>query len=148
MKINLKYVFIVIISLVLYSCSSSSTTTTQSVKNTKWMLESIYGERIDTMYLTPNNAISLNLLDSNQMNGKAPCNSYFSGYQVSGQTISFGAIGATRMACDNLDMEQKYFEFLGGVTRYSLSNNSSGNRLTLYSTVDGVSTTATFARIY
>lgn len=141
MRTNLKYVFIIVISVVLYSCSSSSTTETlNSVKNTKWMLESMNGERIDTMYLTSGNAISLNFADSSKMNGKAPCNSYFSAYTVTGQNISFGAIGATRMACDNLDMEQRYFAFLGGVTRYSLSSN----RLTLYSTVDGVSSTATF----
>lgn len=141
MKTNLKYVFIIVMSIVLYSCSSSSTTgTSNSIKNTKWMLESMNGERIDTMYLTSGNAISLNFADSSKMNGKAPCNSYFSAYTISGQNISFGAIGATRMACDNLDMEQRYFAFLGGVTRYSLSSNS----LTLYSTVDGVNTTATF----
>lgn len=138
-----------VISVVLYSCSSSGTTgTSNSIKNTKWMLESMNGERIDTMYLTSGNAISLNFADSSKMNGKAPCNSYFSAYTLSGQNISFGAIGATRMACDNLDMEQRYFAFLGGVTRYSLSNNVSGNRLTLYSTVDGVNTTATFSRMY
>lgn len=141
MRTNLKYVFIIVISVVLYSCSGSSTTsTTQSIKNTKWMLESLNGERIDSMYLTSGNAISLNFADSSKMNGKAPCNSYFSAYTITGQNISFGAIGATRMACDNLNMEQRYFAFLGGVTRYSLSNNS----LTLYSTVDGVNTMGTF----
>lgn len=141
MKIYFKYVLILIISLVIYSCSSTNTAgTVQSIKNTKWMLESLNGVAVDPMYLTSGNAISLNFADSSKMNGKAPCNSYFSAYTVSGQNISFGAIGATRMACDNLDMEQRYFEFLGGVTRYSISNNT----LTLYSTVDGVSSTAIF----
>jgi heat shock protein HslJ len=145
MKTNLKYVFIIVISVVLYSCSSSGTTGTgQSIKNTKWMLESLYGERVDTMYLTSGNEISLYFADSSNMNGKAPCNHYFSTYTITGTKLSIGAIGATRMACPQLDMEQRYFSFLSNVTRYSIANN----RLTLYSVTDGLTTTATFRKMY
>ncbi|HEX2786926.1 MAG TPA: META domain-containing protein [Ignavibacteria bacterium] len=154
MKTNLKYLFgvvaiVMITAVVLYSCSGAGTTGTgQSIKNTKWMLESLYGERVDTMYLTSGNEISLNFADSSQMNGKAPCNHYFSTYTVTGTTLTIGAIGATRMACPELDLEQRYFSFLGNVTRYSISSNASGNRLTFYSVTDGLTTTATFRKMY
>jgi heat shock protein HslJ len=149
MKTNLKYLFggvvIMITAVVLYSCSGSGTAGTgQSIKNTKWMLESLYGERVDTMYLISGNEISLNFADSSQMNGKAPCNHYFSTYTVSGTTLSIGAIGATRMACPQLDMEQRYFSFLGGVTSYSIENNY----LKLYSSTQGLSIVATFSKMY
>lgn len=49
----------------------------------------------------------------NKITGFAGCNRYFGTYELSGNSISFGMIGATKMACSHLDIEQKFLSGIG-----------------------------------
>lgn len=64
---------------------------------------------------------TLRLEDEGKLAGQAPCNRYFG--QVTGTLPEFrpGAIGATRMACDDLALESDYFTALQAVDRATLS---------------------------
>ena len=44
--------------------------------------------------------------------GQAPCNRYFTSQDAPLPWFNVGPIGATKMACPDLDLEQQYFETL------------------------------------
>lgn len=61
--------------------------------------------------------------------GFGGCNRFFGTYQTSGQSLTLGAMGATRMACpDGMGQEQELFTVLGSVTRYEIH----GSKLMLF----------------
>ena len=62
--------------------------------------------------------------------GFGGCNRFFGSYDVGKhQALTFGAIGATRMACpESMNEEQELFSVLGQTTRYEIH----GSKLLLY----------------
>ena len=54
--------------------------------------------------------------------GRAACNRYSGGYELTGEGISFGPMAATKMACAPalMDLETKVFEALGQVRRFDV----------------------------
>lgn len=62
--------------------------------------------------------------------GFGGCNRFFGSYDVGKhQALTFGAIGATRMACpESMNEEQELFTVLGQTTRYEIH----GSKLLLY----------------
>jgi heat shock protein HslJ len=65
-----------------------------------------------------------------EVTGRSACNSYFGSVQITGDTISFGDLGMTEMACADpqvMELESTFMTILGRVDRYSLS----GGTLTL-----------------
>lgn len=76
---------------------------------TEWELMAIDGKVVDipaTLKLGPDGSVS----------GKAPCNSYAGQNLVTFPQLSLGALRATRMACDRLADEQRYFDTLSAMT--------------------------------
>jgi copper homeostasis protein (lipoprotein) len=70
-----------------------------------------------------------------ELNGKTitvtfgGCNRFFGSYETSGRSLTFGAMGATRMACpEGMDQEQELFTVLGSTTRYEIH----GSKLMLF----------------
>lgn len=59
-------------------------------------------------------------LDGDKVTGKAPCNRYFGTNAATLPAISFGGMGATRMACPDLAAETVYFEALQAMQRAEL----------------------------
>ena len=61
--------------------------------------------------------------------GFGGCNRFFGSYETSGNSLKFGAMGATRMACpEGMDEEQELFTALGATTRYEIH----GSKLMLF----------------
>ncbi len=56
------------------------------------------------------------------VNGRGGCNRYFGTAEIGGETIDFGALGSTRMACPDPAMseERRYFQALEAVTAWRL----------------------------
>ncbi len=59
-------------------------------------------------------------LDGDKVTGKAPCNRYFGTNAATLPAISFGGMGATRMACPDLAAETVYFEAMQAMQRAEL----------------------------
>jgi heat shock protein HslJ len=67
--------------------------------------------------------------DDNRMHGSGGCNRFFGSYELEGNSLRFGEIGATRMFCaDAMEQEDAFFAMLGEATRYRMS----GNQLELF----------------
>lgn len=59
-------------------------------------------------------------IDGDKVTGKAPCNRFFGTNTASLPDVSFGAMGATKMACPDLVAETVFFEALQAMQRAEL----------------------------
>ena len=111
---------------VLASCTTASNASSSkvgksqaSISNTKWTLaDNVKGKKP-----------TLNI-DGEKVNGNAGCNNYFGTLSVDAAsgTFSAGQMGSTRMACDNMSVEQNFLNMMGKVNKYVVS----GSTLELY----------------
>ena len=103
-----------------YTMSTSKVGTSQvNIANTKWTLaEQVKGK-------TP----TLNV-ESNKITGNGGCNSYFGELSLDPTAGNFVVknVGATKMACQNMEVEDNYFRMLNEATKYVVN----GNTLELY----------------
>ncbi len=139
MKFQKKFVNLFIISLLLLlaivACSPSGSggdiePDVESgivLDSTSWVLNELGPEDAVTAVLS-DTSITLNFADDG-INGSAGCNSYFGEANQSGSSLTFGAIGSTRMACPEPIMQQEnaYLAALGTVSSFTLE----GDQLTL-----------------
>ena len=120
----MKHVFLAIFAAaVMGSCSTMSSSKVGSpqvnIANTKWTLaEEVKGK-------TP----TLNV-ESNKITGNGGCNSYFGELSLDPTAGNFAVknVGATKMACQNMAVEDNYFRMLNEATKYVVN----GNTLELY----------------
>lgn len=73
--------------------------------------------------------------EEGRVNGQAPCNRYFATQSVPYPWFALEGIGATRMACPDLDLESAFFEALEGMTLAEVAgdtlilSNSAGRQM-------------------
>ncbi|MCB6178723.1 META domain-containing protein [Rhodobacter sp. Har01] len=79
------------------------------IAGTEWILLAIDGTSVTS-------PATLTLGDDGQVSGQAPCNRYFGTNTATLPALALEAIGATRMACPELDAEADYLTALQGVT--------------------------------
>lgn len=59
-----------------------------------------------------------------RVSGYAGCNNFFGGYTLSeGQKLSFGQMGATKMACEDMTTEDRLFNALSKVDSYAVGED-------------------------
>jgi hypothetical protein len=94
------------------------------IENTLWNLVS-FGETGAETPVVQGSIITL-LLVAGQAAGTGGCNGYSGSYQVEGNSISFGAITSTKMACADSQMteqEGRYFQALETASEYELNGD-------------------------
>jgi len=107
---------------VLTGCSSSgSSSDNKSLTGTEWVLFEMDGNKYEPA-AGKNVTIKFDGTEQN-VNGKAPCNTYGGPYIKSSNKLYFGGLFSTEMACDELRSEQEYFKILGKVFSYKISGN-------------------------
>lgn len=75
-----------------------------------WILEAVNGEELND---EKRPTLSLHL-PAGRITGNAGCNRYFGQIEsLEDGTLSFGAIGATKMACPNMKREDEFLRFMG-----------------------------------
>jgi heat shock protein HslJ len=103
-------------------CSSSgSSSDNKPLTGTEWILFEMDGniyEPADGKNVT----MKFDGTEQN-VNGKAPCNTYGGPYIKSSNKLYFGGLFSTEMACDELKSEQEYFKILGKVFSYRISGD-------------------------
>lgn len=60
----------------------------------------------------------------NRVNGNGGCNSFFGTYELNGNSIRFKGIGATRMACQDMETETELFQILEQVDNFTLKDDT------------------------
>lgn len=99
-----------------------------SLEDTRWALLEVNGKTIRVEVNGKAPYLELNSKKASAY-GFGGCNRFFGSYQAAGQSLTLGAMGATRMACpEGMDQEQELFTVLGAVTRYEIH----GSKLMLF----------------
>ena len=96
----------------------------RGLTGTEWSLEEMAGKPV-----IANSRATLNFPSNTSVAGNGSCNRFTGSVDVTGSTIKFGPLAATRMMCDagSSRQESEYLKALAEVERYEIKN-----RLTLY----------------
>ena len=88
----------------------------------KWVLQTLNGEEIN---LTDQNSEIFIQFDEaeHRVNGRGGCNRFFGNYEMEGKKLKFSPMGATRMACPDLQLENTFFRMLDEVDSFSIKDN-------------------------
>ncbi|WP_395542016.1 META domain-containing protein [Neotabrizicola sp. sgz301269] len=82
----------------------------EPLTGTEWHLVGIEGQRAPA-------PLSLIFAEDGKVTGKAPCNRWFAANGATLPALALQGIGATKMACPDLAVEQAYFEALAAMQR-------------------------------
>ena len=109
--------FALLLSLVLGAglLGSSVAVAATPLENTTWKLTEV--ALSGTLAPVPDGAVATLRLADGEARGNAGCNAFFSPYTLSGSSLTFGAIGTTRMVCEGstATAEAAYLQVLGTV---------------------------------
>jgi heat shock protein HslJ len=89
---------------------------------TSWRLEDLSG-----VAALPNVEATLEFPEAGKVGGRASCNRFFGTVEISGQSIKFGPLAATKMACADdaaNAQEKKYLEALQAAERFAFDGPS------------------------
>lgn len=114
--------FVCICLMLLSVISCKSTKEKLSLTGVKWIAESLNGKELKLKERGSEVSIVFNA-DKKQVNGKAGCNHFFGGYTEDGQSLTFSNMGATKMACPDMDIEVVFFKVLDGTKSFVIKNN-------------------------
>ena len=112
-------------AVLLLSCSAVNSITSKvgsnqpSIVGTKWTLAENVKGKVPTL-----------VVENGKVSGNAGCNNYFGNAYLDTTVGNFKVdnMGATKMACDNLDVEGKFLKMLNEANKYVVD----GNTLSLY----------------
>lgn len=117
--------------ILLSSCSShkpmnnspkpSAPASPVSLVGTEWILTDLAGTPV-----VPDSKASLSFLEGGRAAGNASCNRFTGGVTLTGNTIKFGQMASTRMACVDAAVngqESEYLKLLGTANRYEVRDN-------------------------
>jgi heat shock protein HslJ len=103
------------------SCERSTVQT--PLENTYWKLVELRGAPVEAH--PDQREIHLRLRpEEERMTGFAGCNQFMGGYEITGNSLAFGPLGSTMMACPYLDDETAFLRSLEGVTRFQILGES------------------------
>ena len=93
----------------------------EALENTYWKLIELDGKTVKA----PKDRKEAHMIlksGESRVNGNAGCNNFFGTYVVDGDSLRFGQMGATMMAClDGMDTEQDFLAALGKTNRHTIS---------------------------
>jgi putative lipoprotein len=91
-----------------------------SIVGPVWTAQEITGTAV-----TGTAPVTLQLGADGRASGRGGCNGYGGPYTLSGSSLTFGSLAATRMACapEAMDQEQRYFDALAKVQRYAVADD-------------------------
>lgn len=118
---------LLIITLSLSACLKDETISGQANATDVWVLQSLNGQSVTSR-------ITLTFPQKGSIAGKAACNNYHAKQTAPLPWFEPGPILATRMACDALDLEVRYFDVLAKMTLIELKGETlflSNNDLSL-----------------
>ncbi len=119
MKIFIRTAFLVAL-LIATSCATMKKTKAPSITEVKWVLETLYGEKVN--YGAEQKAAFMELKE-NKVTGYGGCNRFFGGYEMDGTLLDFGMLGSTKMACPNSsELESEFLKALDETKSFALED--------------------------
>lgn len=112
---------LLLLCLALFSVGCNSSKKMAKLDGVKWELKTLNDKEIK---LTDSNSeiyIQFNEAEK-KVNGRGGCNRFFGNYEKDGDKLKFSPLGATRMACPDLQLETEFFKALETVDTYSIKD--------------------------
>jgi heat shock protein HslJ len=104
----------------LSSCSSTKDVQKlsydQSLKDTKWQLESLNEKAIKKI----ERVASINFDKENKVYGNLGCNNFFGKFESKNDLLKISQIGSTMMMCQDMSIESLYSKILENVKKYKV----------------------------
>ncbi len=113
---------IILLCITLAGVGCNSSRNMAKLNGVKWVLQTLNGEDVK---LTDQNSeifIQFNEVEK-RVNGRAGCNRFFGNYEMEGHKLQFSPMGATRMACPDLQIETAFFQMLNEVDALNIKDN-------------------------
>jgi heat shock protein HslJ len=113
------------IAMLLVSCMKQATqppgAQTGGIEGIQWYLTEVGGSPVSPMADDKQPHILLDPAE-NQATGFAGCNNFFGRYELNGSSLTFGPMGATRMACPDLEtgLEASVFKALENTRKWKI----------------------------
>jgi putative lipoprotein len=109
------------VDLVLARVDPEAASASGDLGGSSWVLEDLNGAGV-----VEGTHVTLDFAEKGRATGNGSCNRYFSTVDISGSSIRFGAVGATRMACATAIslQEVKYFEALEAAHRFTIESGT------------------------
>ena len=109
----------VILALVLLisACRGDETLRAYGAADRVWTLTELDGKRFAARAI-------IEFPEEGRISGQAPCNRYFADLTVPYPWFEAGPIGATKMACPDLDAEAQFFKALDAMSLSEVLNNT------------------------
>jgi heat shock protein HslJ len=93
----------------------------EPIQNTYWKLDEVGGQKVSTPEGQREAHMVLTLQES-KVRGNAGCNNFFGTYTLDGDSLGFGQMGSTMMAClDGMETEAAFLAALESTDRYTIS---------------------------
>ncbi len=107
--------------LALFGVSCNSSKNMAKLDGVKWELKLLNDREVK---LTDNNSeVYLQFNEAEKkVSGRGGCNRFFGNYEMDGDKLKFSPLGATRMACPDLQLETEFFKALETVDTYSIKD--------------------------
>lgn len=105
---------------VVAGCNSSKSMA--KLNDVKWVLETLNGAKVTLTDSSNEIFIRFDEVEK-RVNGRAACNRFFGNYEMDQTKLKFSPMGATRMACLDMQKETEFFQMLDGVETYSIKDN-------------------------
>ncbi|HEV7703479.1 MAG TPA: YbaY family lipoprotein [Gemmatimonadaceae bacterium] len=109
------------VDLMLTRVDPEAAAATGDLAGSSWVLEDLNGDGV-----VEGTHVTLDFAEKGRATGSGSCNRYFATVDISGSSIRFGAVGATRMACATAIslQEVKYFEALEAAHRFTIEGGT------------------------
>lgn len=118
----MKYLLYLIAAFILASCSSDSFPTNKWYGKHLTVVE-MTGTPVQTSGSTSDAHLIFNS-ENGVINGSGGCNRIFGHYDLDRKNaIRFSEVGATKMACQNMDFENRFLDLLDQVRYYEFKDN-------------------------
>ena len=115
------------IAILLVSCTKKEMPTSRAesagIEGIQWYLTEVGGSPVSPMADDKQPHMLLDP-EEKQATGFAGCNTFFGSYELDGSSLTFGPMGATRMACPDLEtgLEMSVFEALESTRNWKKSD--------------------------
>lgn len=121
----MKYFYSVAALLLVLGCADTEQTSQAPLLGTTWNLAEINNEKIQH----PGPQIPHLRFEAEKVTGNDGCNNFFGGYTLDGNSLKFGMLGSTRMACPQIKgFDMEFNKMISATTRYRIT----GDKLELF----------------
>ena len=119
----MKYFYSVAALLLVLGCADTEQTSQAPLLGTTWNLAEMNNEKIQH----PGPQIPHLRFEAEKVTGNDGCNNFFGGYTLDGNSLKFGMLGSTRMACPQIkDFDMEFNKMISATTRYRITGDKLG----------------------